>query len=361
MWRRLVGLVLGVLAVSAAGAQPPSEKPPGEKPPEKFEGEITVALSTIVVRVVDTWGRPILGLAPEDFRVRVGKTEVPVVALDWIDGGEETLPAPAAEAPATGTETVPEAAAAPPTLATLPGRLMVFFVQADLNPTRISGQMRMRPFTRELLDLLHRGDQVAVVSFDSHLKLWQDFTTDRQETQEALGVAMRYSPEVDIRLSRPYSLARHFDFAAAHRAASPEKALELTAQALEPLPGEKTLILLGWGLGRYTAEGVRMTPDYKPAVRALGRAHATVFVLDVTSADYHSLEVGLEGVAEATGGAYFKTFRQPNLATETLAQTISGYYVLTLDQAALQGLSGDVRIDLRDKRGTVLWRQVTVR
>jgi hypothetical protein len=220
----------------------------------------------------------------------------------------------------------------------------------------------MRPFTRELLDLLHPGDRVAVVSFDSHLKLWQDFTTNRQETQDTLGVAVLYSPEVDIRLSEPYSLARHFDFAAAHRAASPEKALEVTANALEALPGEKTLIMLGWGLGRYGAGGVHMTPDYRPAVKALGRAHASVFVLDVTSADFHSLEIGLQNVAEATGGAYFRTFRQPKVATESLAQTISGYYVLTLDQAALADHTGVVRIDLRNDRwATVLMRPVAVR
>jgi hypothetical protein len=104
-----------------------------------------------------------------------------------------------------------------------------------------------------------------------------------------------------------------------------------------------------------------MIPDYKPAVRALSAAHASVFVLDVTSADYHSLEVGLEGVAEATGGLYFKTFRLPGLATKTLARTISGYYVLTLDQGSLADVEGRVRVDLREKSGTVLARPVAVR
>jgi len=67
-------------------------------------------------------------------------------------------------------------------------------------------------------------------------------------------------------------------------------------------------------------------------------------------------------VAEATGGAYFRTFRQPKVATESLAQTISGYYVLTLDQAALADHTGVVRIDLRNDRwATVLMRPVAVR
>jgi hypothetical protein len=121
------------------------------------------------------------------------------------------------------------------------------------------------------------------------------------------------------------------------------------------------VIFLGWGLGRYGSTGVRMTPDYKPAVKALSAARASVFVLDVTSADYHSLEVGLQGVAEDTGGVYFSTFRLPGLATKSLARTISGYYVLTLDRSSLDETEGRVRIDLRGKSGTVLARPTAVR
>lgn len=308
----------------------------------------------MTIRVVDSWGQPILGLKPEDLRVRVGKREVPVVALDWIAADEPQVtdtPSPAAEGAA-------ELIVKP---LPLPGRLVVIFVQADLNPTRISGQLRLRRYTRELLGTLHAHDRVAVVSFDSHLKLWQDFEQDMDATHAAIDQAMFYSKEPDVAVSEPLSLARHFDFAAAREAASPERALELMARALEPLPGEKTVIFLGWGIGRFGSTGVRMTPDYRPAVKALADAHASVFVLDVTSADYHSLEVGLEGVAEATGGVYFKTFRLPGLATKTLARTISGYYVLTLDRAALEDKDGKVRVDLREKSGTVLARPVAVR
>jgi hypothetical protein len=200
-----------------------------------------------------------------------------------------------------------------------------------------------------------------VVSFDSHLKLWQDFARDRGATHEAIDQAMLYAEPPELPRGGQGSLARHFDFSAARDAATPERALELTARALQPLGGEKTVIFLGWGIGRFGATGVRMIPDYAPAVRALAAAHAAVFVLDVTSADYHSLEVGLEGVAEATGGLYFKTFRLPELATDILARAISGYYVLTLDGSSLAEEEGKVRIELREKSGTVLARPVAVR
>jgi VWFA-related protein len=326
-----------------------------EQPPPRFEGEeVDVALSTIVARVVDTWGAPVPDLKPEDFRVRAGKAEIPVVAVDWVSGDG---PPAAPDAPAeTGEETAPEPAPPLPR----PGRLVVFFVQADLNPTRISGQLRLRLHTRELLDTLGPDDRLAVVSYDSHLKLRQDFTRDHEQVYAALDRAMLYGDEAEIAPAGPGSFAAHFDYAAARAAASPERALELTARAMEPFPGEKTLIFLGWGLGRFGGGGVDMIPAYRPAVRALGAARASVFVLDVTSADSHSLEVGLQNVADATGGIYLKTFRLPGLAVRTLAKTISGYYVLTLDRAQIPAHAGELRIELRDNRGTVIARPVWV-
>jgi VWFA-related protein len=337
---------LGLGLRLAAGAQ--------QEP--RFEGDkIDVSLSTIVVRVVDTWGAPVLDLKPEDFRVRAGRKEIPVAALDWVSG---EAPPPAPAAPPAGEEEAPS----PAPSAAPAGRRVVFFVQADLNPTRISGQLRLRPHTRGLLDTFPPADRVAVVSYDSHLKLWQDFTQDHEKVYAAIDRAMLYSKETEIAPEGPESLASHFDYAAARRAATPERALELTARALEPFPGEKTLIFLGWGLGRFGGGGVDMVPAYRPAVRALAAAHASVFVLDVTSADSHSLEIGLQNVADATGGIYLKTFRLPGLATRTLAKAISGYYVLTLDSAELPGAKGQLQIELRDgRRGTVIARPVWVK
>src|SRR6185295_14408856 len=301
-----------------------------DSPQEHFDQEITVALDTIVVRVVDGTGRPILGLTPGDFRIRVHGREIPVTAVDWVSSESE---AKAPEAPVEEFEGWKGNEARKQAL----GKLVVFFVQADLNPTRISGQLRLRPYTRELVASFAPSDRVAVVSYDSHLKLWLDFTTDRQAVLEAVDRAMVYTPERDVSPSDRPSLAAHFDFAEALRVATPERALEMTAKALTHLPGEKTMIYLGWGLGRFGLGGVRMTPDFRPAVAALADAHVSVFVLDVTSADSHSLEVGLEGVAAATGGTYASTFRLPGLATAHLARSISGWYVLTVDRDDFAG------------------------
>jgi VWFA-related protein len=347
----------GLLAVVAARASTApgtlAELPTTELPQGTFEGSVDVALRTMVVRVVDSWGGPILGLGPADLRVSVRGREIPVTGLDWVAAIGEEVPPPAVGGGAAESMVPlqPEPAA---------GRLVVVFVQADLTPTRVSGQLRLRPHTRELLDALRPEDRVAVVSFDSHLKVRQDFGADLAATHAAIDEGMRFAPQRAVRPSGHVSLLARFDAAGARTAASPERALELVARALADLPGEKVLIFLGYGLGRFDGGGVRMRPAYAPAVRALRQARAAVFVLDVTSADSHSLEVGLEEVAAATGGAYFSTYRLPALATRTLTRAISGYYVLTLDEAALGGVGGRVRVELRGRAGTVLARPLAL-
>jgi hypothetical protein len=199
--------------------------------------------------------------------------------------------------------------------------------------------MKMQRRAADLLDTLGDEDRVAVVSFDSHLKLWVDFTNERTRLRHAIehSVIQEDRPQ-PIRAFYFPSLAEHFDVAAAERAASPEKGLEVVAQALAPLPGPKTLVFLGWGLGEMQGPSVRMTNDYEPARRALLRSRTSVFALDVTRADWHSLEVGLQQAAEDTGGFYAKThlFDQP--AFDRLQGALAGHHVITIGKVSKKPL-----------------------
>ncbi len=116
---------------------------------------------------------------------------------------------------------------------------------------------------------------------------------------------------------------------------------------------------VGWGLGRYGAGGVNMTAEYQPAIRALDAARTTVFVLDVSQADYHSLEVGPQNVATHTGGTYERTFHFASQAVKRLARTIGGYYVVTLDRGAPEA-RGRVTMRLRQKKGRILFKPLTL-
>src|SRR6185295_11230605 len=95
MWRARSGShrralwVLASFALAAPVAARVAPEPAPPPPEATFESAIDVSLLTMVVRVVDTWGNPVLGLQPQDFRVRVGPREVPVAALDWISADDE--------------------------------------------------------------------------------------------------------------------------------------------------------------------------------------------------------------------------------------------------------------------------------
>lgn len=311
-----------------------------------FADEISVALTTLIARVVDKKGNPLLGLKPEDFLVSASGGEVPVTAVDWISSDpahrDDVLIAKLA---AAGVQLEPIE------------KLVVFFVQSAMEAVRVRGHLRTLPHVRELVGLLQPNDRAAVVSFDSHLKLWQDFTRHHDDVAEAIERAIGFGGNPQMERSGELSLAEHFDFRAAQQAATPEKALEVLAKALTPIDNEKTMIFLGWGLGRRNRGQVRMTLDYSQAVRALDAARTMVFVLDITDAGSHSLEVGLQNIAAHTGGTYDKTSQFTEQVTMRLSRTISGYYVLMLDASQMVDPNEPVRVELRKKQGRVLTKR----
>jgi len=127
------------------------------------------------------------------------------------------------------------------------------------------------------------------------------------------------------------SLTEYFDIEEGKDAASMARALELIGEALQPIPGTKSLVFFGYGLGQMSA-GHRVTIDdgYRKAMEALSAARTSVFSLDVTDADYHSLAIGLRAVAEDTGGFYVKTHLFPDSAMKRLVHVISSYYELSI-------------------------------
>ncbi|HXO40294.1 MAG TPA: hypothetical protein VN999_02520, partial [Thermoanaerobaculia bacterium] len=95
-------------AAPAAAPAPVPGAEPGAASAPRFGEEIAVRLVTVVLRVVDGAGDPVLGLTPADLRVRVGRREVPVAAVDWVSAGATG----AATGPAVAARAGGEAAAA---------------------------------------------------------------------------------------------------------------------------------------------------------------------------------------------------------------------------------------------------------
>jgi len=189
----------------------------------------------------------------------------------------------------------------------------------------------MAPRASEFVADLDPGDKVAVLVFSSHLQLRSDFTDDHEAIAEMVKTSEVLHGKMRMLGPANPSLAAHLDLEEAKDAASMARALELIGEALKPIPGTKSLVFFGYALGRMSA-GHRITIDdgYRRAMEALSAARTSVFSLDVTDADYHSLEIGLRAVAEDTGGFYVRTHIFPDFAMEKLVKVISSYYELSI-------------------------------
>jgi VWFA-related protein len=289
----------------------------------QLQEQITVERILVDTRVTDDRGNPITGLKASDFRVRVDGKPASVESVEWIPetaAARELANIDAAIADVNTTLDQP----APP------GRLLIFFYQTDFarNSSRIAGQMQTVVNADDWLDWLDAEDRVAVFSYDSHLKFRLDFTNNKDHIKDAMQQAMLTDEPPPPRIVPMPALAKRLDRQEMLKAASPEAALIIVANALRPIPGPKSIILFGWGLGRLTPSGVMMESKYVPARQALESARASVFSIDFTQADFHSLEAGLGKVADDTGGFYAKTFHFPKIAVDRLQKTLAGHYEL---------------------------------
>ena len=321
-----------------------------QQPPATHTERVEVTRILIDARVVDDRGQALPHLAPGDFRVRVGGKPARVESVQWVAG------ALASDAALSVAQQSPVRQSAPD------GRLIVFLVQKSLEHGRIGGLMRTLFESRPFLDSFTSRDRVAVVTFDSQLKIWLDFTGDiarvRQVLQDDI-LTHRTPPAVE---SLPPSLVAGLPPSRARRYASIDASLGGLAEALAPLPGAKVIVLVGHGIGRASfGRGLTVATvgidDYDRTRRALQDARATIFCLDVTEADYHTLEMGLQEVADDTGGYYERMFHFPALAFERLAATLAGHYVLFVERPALRRGSHGIDVDLTRRKGTVLARR----
>ncbi|HUP63037.1 MAG TPA: VWA domain-containing protein [Thermoanaerobaculia bacterium] len=307
----------------------------------QFRESITVVRVLVDVRVTDYSGNPISDLTATDFDVKIGGKRAEVESVQFIRRADvPSAPSPVAD----GTSA-------------LQGHLFVVFVQTDFarHPARVHGQMNFLRYADRMIAALAPEDRIAVFQFDSHLKFRLDFTSDKDAVRAALRETLRTNIPPPPPLVPNPALAPFLDREAMRRAADSERGLLLVGDALRNIAGPKTMLLFGWGLGRWSRGVVWMTRDYEKARRALDAARTSIFALDTMHADYHDLELGLMTAAEDTGGFYAKTHVFPQIAVERLQRTLAGHYELELRRPNdLEPGTHDLRIRVKRRGVTVL-------
>lgn len=332
--RSALAATLVVLATGAAAL--------ARQQPPRYVERVEVARVLIDARVVDDLGQPVRDLGVGDFEVRIGGKAARLESVQWVSGeaGEDLLPLDSSE---FRTSYDP-----------LQGRLIVFLFQKSLERSRIVGFMRMLIEARGFLDTLGPRDRVAVLSFDSRLQIWVDFTNDFERIRRVFERGILFESATAFQESAYPSLVARLDPARASKTYTIEKALRLIGQALEDLPGAKSIVLVGHGFGRFGATGVSMENEYEATADALQAARASVFCLDVTNADYHSLEAGLQIVAADTGGFFARTHLFHKRALDLLSGALAGYYVLFVEKPDLGRGAHGIEVKLTRRKGNVL-------
>jgi VWFA-related protein len=314
----------------------------GGQQPQRYNETVNVDSVLIDVRVLDEFGRAVVGLNADDFSVRIGGQRVRVQSSSWIG-----VQAPAPEAPGPSTRI---ATAIPAN----PGRLMVLLFQRSLTNEHAYGLIRKVAESRDLVRSLGPSDHVAVLTFDTSLRVWTDFTSDHAKLDSILAHGILSGRPPTAEASPAPSLLAHLDQNTGRRTYTMESAFELIAHALEPLPGSKTIAFFGHGMGQINRDGEWSAgKGYENAQRTLIAARAAVFSLDITKADSHSLAAGLGRISEETGGFYASSLDFPERATRWLAEAISGYYVLFVDKPAKVDASRELAVSLTRRQARV--------
>ena len=347
--------------------------------PQPFLERVEVARVVIDVRVVDDDGQPIPGLTPEDFQVRIDEEPVRVETALWVGSDEaegaaaeavsaaDAADSPDPESPGARVGEIgqmlntyygrPDPGSPGARVGESRGRLIVFVVQNStrLLQSRVYGLLRLLRKSEGLLAAVTPSDRVAVLSFGFHLQIWVDFTDDLDRVRTLLAGEVRTGRPPVLEPRGEVSLLASLSQEEGREIFNIQEALRRIGEALEPLPGSKSVILIGHGF-------VSDTRGYAAAQAALQAARASVFTFDVTQAWYHTLEHGLEAVSADTGGFLVRTFEKPPLwAFGLVTNAIAGHYVLFTERPALEPGEYPIVVAVADDvDGTVLARRTYV-
>jgi len=288
----------------------------------RFVDEIRVSRALVEARVVDAASRPVTDLRSDEFSVTIGGVDAKVEDAEWVGSSSVAVgPGEAARHVMVRSDETP---------ASIKPRVLVILVQLDLESVRLTGLYRISGLAEQLLRKVTADDRVAVATFGAHLQLNLDLTSDLEAVRRELAVTRLLEAHQVSCEDETTTLACLLDGEQARNAADLRQALVVLGRALAQLDGPKQVLLLGWGVGRYVPGGVSLGTSFTAAIESLARARTSVHCLDITAADYHTLEVGLQQLTADTGGVYLKTNLFPQQAVTKVAEVLSGAYEITV-------------------------------
>ena len=367
-------LLWAVLIGPAARAQEPAPAPPPPDPQDTtFSERLDVVEVLLELTVTDHDGNLVLGLEPDDFVIEENGRQAEVTGVSFHSyhafvGDESELKA--LKQRGVEPQAVPE------------GRHFILFFH-DLRKTDtetrgvLSQQFRAAHGAQEWVRTeLGPRDQVAVLRYDFSLKLYLDFSSDRQAITEAIDRALTRRDPGRVWPSRVKSegesLARYLpqgeDIVDA--TTSTYDALLRIAEAAGHVPGRKSLLFFSIGTGLLgQAEHALLDSQYTPTLlETLNANDVAVYALDLTPPNAeHALAGVLQTVADATGGRYFHHVTEFRKPLRRVSEELQGYYLVSFRSSKPAGERGyqgvtvyarDPDLEVQGRKGFIYGRDL---
>lgn len=343
MLRKYIATAMLALALVPAAVRAQDEQPPRD---ERFGGEITVNEVLLDVLVTDRKGNVIVGLTPQDFVVKEAGKPVDLTGVTFYSN--RRLVGTAREGVAV--DKVPE------------DRYFILFFDDQKDsaaeaPVLLSRQVEAGQRARDwVLKERQPADWVAVVSYDTKLKVQQDFTRDGRALADAVAAAMKGKDAEGNWPSRIKEGEGPSLYAALpkgnelrDKTGTIYDAMRVLARAAGNIRGRKNLVMFSTGFGRVNSFN-QYVPDpryYPEMADALNDNNVAVYGIDLAPAGtVHPLASSINQLAVDTGGQYYATFNSFSTPLKQIGEENSGYYLLSYQSEQPAGKSGfqDVQV-----------------
>ncbi len=317
---------------------------------EPFEGEVDVTEVLLDVLVTDRDGNVIVGLNQDDFVVEEDGRSVDVTGVAFYSN---RLSLDESERPAE----VPT------------DRYFIFFFQ-DLRQVDGAGGTTL---LRQQLDAGRKakewvrgemlgGDWIAVASYDSKLKIHQDFTQDRARLEAAVDAAISGKDPGNIWPSRrpeveagTPSLLPHLPEGKDLRKKTKkiQDGIRVLADGTAGIQGRKSLLMFTVGFGEVQLISGNTKPDpryYPPMVQALNDHNVAVYPIDLSPTEGEGFQTSfLNVLADDTGGAFYDNVTNYLTPLQTIADENNGYYLLSYRAEHPAGQEGYQNVVVRTR------------
>ena len=313
-----------------------------QAPATQFGEKVDVNLVLLDAIVTDATGHQILGLDKNDFVVTENGEPQKIESIDYFTN-RKLLNATEQNA-AFKVERVREE------------RYFVFFFDKP-EQGQLYDRLRLaRDAAKKFVDTeMLPADQLAIVAHDVRLKVFSDFTNDKQRLHKALDDVMTFG--LGLKKSgdtpQPSILGAVDANAMMSKSGTVYEALDVLADSLRPVKARKNLILFSPGIvepGEDVRDGVILSRSryYEPMIHALNAANVTVYSMNLhrDAPELPLYHQTLQLIADDTNGEYFRHPVSFTTPVKHVEQTNNGYYLLSYYTQRPKGTKGYQKIEV---------------